>query len=134
MAGQLDDGGPTGGQPDEREAVRFDVHGATSTACASPSRGTAQLCAWMLEIPATTPGTPHEVDREEVLHVLEGELTVTLAGQRATLSVGDAAVLAGDVLQVDNDSDGPARAWVSAAAGIGASLPDGTRLTPPWAR
>ena len=118
-----------------REAVQFQLHGATFTTYASPSRGSVELCAWLLEVPPGTAGTPHEVTREEVLYVLEGELQVTSSGQRATLSPGDVAVvLAGDVLQVDNASCDPARAWVTAAAGLEAILPDGTRLAPPWAR
>ena len=117
------------------DAERFTAHGATFTSYASPSRGTTELCAWLLEVPAGTAGTPHEVTREEVLHVLEGELVLTLSGRRATLGPGDVAVvLAGDVLRVDNASSGPARAWVTATAGLEAVLPDGTRLSPPWAQ
>ncbi|RKS75635.1 Cupin domain-containing protein [Motilibacter peucedani] len=117
------------------EAVRFELHGAAFTSFASPSRGSSELCAWLLEVPAGTVGAAHSVTREEVLHVLEGELVVSLGDECSRLAPGDVAVVGpGEVLQVDNCSTAPARAWVTTSAGLEAVLPDGTRLSPPWAR
>jgi quercetin dioxygenase-like cupin family protein len=99
----------------------------------APSRGSAQLCAWLLEVPPGLPGTPHRPSREEVLLLLEGELTVTLDGAAAVLAAGDVVLVpAYAELRVDGGAVA-ATAWVTTTPGLAAVLADGSRLTPPWA-
>jgi quercetin dioxygenase-like cupin family protein len=115
----------TAGVVHEQHAVRF-------TAYANPSRGSRELCAWQLDVPANQPGVPHTIDKEEVFLVLDGEVQVVLDGQRHHLTAGDVAVAPpGTRLQVDTGEQA-ARLWVATSVGITAELPDGSRFTPPW--
>ena len=116
------------------EAVPFETHGSRFLSYVSPTRGSSQLCAWRLEVPAGLQGVPHRPDREEVLLVLDGALDVTLDGARSALRPGDALlVLADSELQVDAGPEG-GTAWVTTTPGLRALTRDGARLSPPWAR
>jgi quercetin dioxygenase-like cupin family protein len=116
------------------DAVQHDVHGSRFTAYVAPSLGSAQLCAWQLDVPAGTPGLEHRVSREEVLLVLAGTLQVTVDGIGGQVEQGQVVhVPAGSTLLVAT-GDRPATAWVTTTAGLVAELPDGTRFEPPWAR
>lgn len=115
------------------EAVPFETHGSRFLSYVSPSRGSNQLCAWQLTIPAGLRGVAHRPSREEVLLVLDGELQVTLDGLHSALHAGDVVLVpAGSELQVDAGPDG-ASAWVTTTPGLEAVTADGTRITPPWA-
>lgn len=120
----------------EADAVPHRLHGATFHSYAAPVSGSKELCAWRLEIAAGTAGQPHRVSQEEVLVMLSGRLTVTLEdASPAPLGVGDAVLVpAGALLRVDNDSAGPATAWVTTRVGLSATLPDGSTISPPWVR
>ncbi|SEO39908.1 cupin domain-containing protein [Trujillonella endophytica] len=114
-------------------AVLFEAHGSRFHSYVAPSRGSRQLCAWRLEVPAGLRGVPHRPTREEVLLVLTGELTATVDGSPATLGPGDVLVVpAGSEFAVDAGPVG-CTAWVTTSPGLEAVLPDGTRLAPPWA-
>ncbi len=116
------------------EATLFETHGSSFRSYVSPSRGSSQLCAWQLTVPADLRGVAHRPTREEVLLVLAGDLIVTLDGVTSTLSVGDVAlVTAGSELRVDAGAAG-ATAWVTTTPGLEAVTADGTRITPPWAQ
>lgn len=118
------------------DAVVHDLHGARFTAYATPAHGSRELRAWRLQLPAGSTGVPHTVSREEVLLVLDGALQVSLDGRPAqAATVGDAVVVPpGSLLRIDNAGGGTATAWVTTSAGMEATLPDGSRITPPWAR
>lgn len=117
------------------EAVAHRMDGVTFHAYASPSNGSRELCAWRVEIASGVTGSPHRVGRDEVLMVLAGELSITLDGVPARIAAGDVVVIpAGSEFQAGNDGPVTAAAWVTTSAGFEATLPDGTRLTPPWAR
>jgi quercetin dioxygenase-like cupin family protein len=115
------------------DAVEHEVHGSTFSSFVAPSRGSAQLCAWRLTVPADVKGVAHRPTREEVLLILDGSMRVTLDGEVADLSQGDVAVVpAGSELCVDSGSAGVS-AWVTTTSGLEAVLPDGSRFAPPWA-
>ena len=115
------------------EAVVHQMHGASFTSYAAPARGSRELCAWRVTIPGRTEGVAHRVSREEVLYVLTGTLRVVLDGQPGEVAVGDVVLVpAGTTVGVDNLTDEPATAWVTASAGLAAVMPDGSWLTPPW--
>jgi quercetin dioxygenase-like cupin family protein len=119
----------------EQDAVAHRLHGATFRSFVAPSSGSGELCAWRLEVGAGTVGVPHRVSREEVLLVLAGELTVTIAGVRAALGAGEVAfVPAGALFGLDNVSGAPATAWVTTSVGLEATLADGSTISPPWVR
>jgi len=118
-----------------REAVTHELHGAAFHSYVAPARGSRELCAWRLEVAAGTAGVEHRVSREEVLLLVSGELTVTVDGVPGEMGAGDVAfVPAGALFRVDNTSAGPASAWVTTSAGLQATLPDGSRISPQWAR
>jgi quercetin dioxygenase-like cupin family protein len=115
------------------DAVAYELHGARFTSYAAPARGSAQLCAWHLEIPAGGGGAPHRVNREEVLRVLTGRLVLTIDGRLETLAPGDVAVVpAGSDRDVANPSPEAAPAWVTSTVGLEATMADGTLISPPW--
>jgi quercetin dioxygenase-like cupin family protein len=105
------------------QAAVHKMHGTSFTAYASPERGSQELCAWRIEIPAQTKGVPHHVSREEVLYVLTGTI-------QATVDV--IVVPAGARFGADNLADGPATAWVTTSVGFRGVLADGSWITPPW--
>lgn len=115
------------------DAVPFQTHGSTFLSYAAPSRGSRQLCAWQLTVPADLTGVAHRPTREEVLLVLDGRLHVTLDGESSTLTRGDVVLVPADSeLRVDAGPDG-ATAWVTTTPGLEAVTADGTRISPPWA-
>jgi mannose-6-phosphate isomerase-like protein (cupin superfamily) len=115
-------------------ATVHELHGARFTSYVSPSSGSAELCSWRLDVPGGTIGVPHRPSREEVLVVVAGSARVTLDGQAANAGVGDVVVVPANAsFQLDNPGVEPLTAWVSTSVGLEAELPDGTRLTPPWA-
>lgn len=116
------------------DAVPFGTHGSQFLSYVSPSRGSNQLCAWQLAIPAGLEGVAHRPSREEVLLVLSGELHVTLDGLATPLQPGDVVLVpAGSELRVDAGPDG-ATAWVTTTPGMEAVMNDGTKIAPPWAQ
>ena len=116
------------------DAVQHEMKGVRFTSFAAPSRGSAELCAWRIDVPAGAPGLPHRVSREEVLCILSGSVRAVVDGRAEVAAAGDVVVLpAGSVVSVGNPGPGPAAAWVTASAGLAGVLPDGTGFTPPWA-
>jgi quercetin dioxygenase-like cupin family protein len=86
------------------------------------------------EIPAGTKAPAHTVNREEVLHLLDGELLITLDGRTERITAGDTLIInRGATLAVENPADRTATTWVTTSVGLEAELADGTRITPPWA-
>ena len=117
------------------ESVPHRMHGATFHACAAPARGSAELCAWRVEIAPGVAGAPHRIGREEVFLQLEGRLTYTVDGVAGTLAPGDVLVVpAGAELILDNTTAEPGAAWVTTSVGFEAVLADGSSISPPWVR
>ena len=116
------------------DAAPFEMHGSHFLSYVSPIRGSSELCAWQLTVPAHLRGTAHRPSREEVMLVLDGELRVTLDGVSSALRRGDVLLIAANSeLRVDAGPDG-ATAWVTTTPGLEAVTADGTRVTPPWAQ
>ena len=117
------------------EATVHHLHGTSFTSYARPSRGSRELCAWRIEIPARTDGVPHHVSREEVLYVLNGTVRATVDGQPSEAAAGDAILVpAGARISVGNPAGEPAVAWVTTTVGFAGVLPDGSWISPPWTR
>lgn len=115
-------------------ATVYEMHNARFTSFATPATGSAELAAWMVEIQARSEGEAHTVTREEILHILEGELHVSLDGERAVARPGDTVIVpAGARFGADNPGERPVQAWVTTSLGLKAKLDDGTVITPPWA-
>ncbi|MER5223746.1 cupin domain-containing protein [Streptomyces flaveus] len=116
------------------EAVTHEIHGARFVSYATPRTGSKELCAWRGEIPAGTKAPAHTVNREEIFHLLEGELLITLDGHTERVTAGDTVIInPGATLRVENPTDRTAISWVTTSIGLEAVLADGSRITPPWA-
>ncbi|CAL9411705.1 hypothetical protein SUDANB176_01678 [Streptomyces sp. enrichment culture] len=116
------------------EAVVHEMHGARFVAYASPSTGSRELCAWRGEIPAGTRAPAHTVNREEIFHLLDGELLITLDDATHRVTAGDTVIVPpGATLTVENPTAEVAVSWVTTSRGLEATLADGTRVVPPWA-
>ncbi len=116
------------------DAKRIDFHGLTAHPIAVPSRGSAELAIWHLEIAPGVKGEPHTVDREEVFVVRTGRLHGTLGGERCEIGPGDALIVPPGVLfGLANDGEEAAHVLVCTSAGIRATL-NGRTVEPPWAR
>ncbi|MFF8637579.1 cupin domain-containing protein [Streptomyces pilosus] len=116
------------------EAVVHEMHGVRFIAYAAPSTGSRELCAWRGEIPGGTRAPAHTVSREEIFHLLDGELLITLDGTRHRVTAGDTVIVhPGATLAVENPADEVAVSWVTTSHGLEATLADGTRIVPPWA-
>ena len=125
------------------DAVVHELNGAVFASYAAPARGSRELCAWRLEVPAGSVGMAHTVGKEEVLFVLSGILHVTLSGgagpggsggeSSAEAGPGDAVMVpAGAMVRIDNPGGERASAWVTTSVGFEATTADGSRIRPPW--
>jgi len=117
------------------DAPVFDLPGITFTALAAPSRGSDELCAWLLSVePGLESPEPHTLDHDEVFLVIEGEIRLAPVG--AIARSGDVVVVpAGEPIQLANPGSTTARVHVAVTAGFTAARADGTPIgTPPWAR
>lgn len=116
------------------EAVTHEIHGARFVSYATPRTGSKELCTWRGEIPAGTKAPAHTVNREEIFHLLEGELLITLDGRTERVTAGDTVIInPGATLRVENPTDRTAISWVTTSIGLEAVLADGSQITPPWA-
>ena len=111
------------------------MHGTSFTSYASPAHGSRELCAWRIEIPGYTRGTPHHVSREEVLYILSGTARATIGNQSEDAAAGEVVLVpAGSRFGIDNLSAEPVIAWVTTSVGLLGVLPDGSWISPPWTR
>ncbi|MFF7259999.1 cupin domain-containing protein [Streptomyces sp. NPDC008159] len=116
------------------DAVTHEIHGARFVSYATPRTGSRELAAWRGEIPAGTKAPAHTVTKEEILHLLDGELLITLDGRTERVGAGDTLIInAGATLTVENPTAETAVTWVTTSLGLEAELADGTRIVPPWA-
>jgi quercetin dioxygenase-like cupin family protein len=116
------------------EAVVHEIHGVRFVSYATPLSGSKELCAWRGEIPAGAKGPLHTVNREEIFHLLTGELLITLDGRTERITAGDTVIInPGATLGIENPTQETATAWVTTSIGLQAELADGSVLTPPWA-
>ncbi|MFE0676178.1 cupin domain-containing protein [Streptomyces sp. NPDC058867] len=116
------------------DAVTHDIHGVRFVSYATPRTGSKELCAWRGEVPPGTRAPAHTVNREEILHVLVGNLRVTVDGRTDDIAAGDTLIVnPGATLAVENPTEQTALTWVTTSVGLSAELADGTVLTPPWA-
>ncbi|MEY9926481.1 quercetin dioxygenase-like cupin family protein [Catenulispora sp. GP43] len=117
------------------DAPRFARDGFTFRPLAVPSRGSAELAVWALELEPGAVSEAHSVDREEVFVVVSGTVAATVAGREATAGPGDAIIVPAHAdLRIRNASDqDPARLTVATSVGMRAIV-DGAPFTPPWAQ
>ncbi|WP_026424359.1 cupin domain-containing protein [Actinokineospora inagensis] len=116
------------------DAPVFERPGFVFRPLAAPSRGSAELAIWTLEVAPGATSDTHELDREEVFVVRSGHLTVTVGTEEHTAGPGDAVIVPAHTrLSVRNASpDSPATATAVTSVGVRAGM-DGASFEPPWA-
>lgn len=117
-------------------APTFTVDGFHFVGLTSPSRGASELCTWRLEIKPHAKSEPHWLDHEEVFVLLDGVITIAVAGETFRLHAGDAiSVPARSLLQLANANEFSAHALVCLPVGAHGTMSDGREIgTPPWAQ
>lgn len=102
---------------------------------ATPSRGAAEVSVIrQRQLPGGT-NPAHSHDREEVMVLLAGAVTVTVAGAARALGRGDALIVPPRTLhEVANTGDQPAEWLLVAPAGVRFFHANGEEGTPPWSR
>jgi mannose-6-phosphate isomerase-like protein (cupin superfamily) len=114
------------------EAKKIEFHGLTAYPMAVPSRGSAELAIWYLDVPPGVRGEEHTVDREEVFVVRAGRLSGTIGEDSWEAGPGDALIVPPGVpFTLGNDGSEHTRLVVCTSAGVRATL-NGRTVVPPW--
>ncbi|MGZ4430041.1 MAG: cupin domain-containing protein [Gaiellales bacterium] len=102
----------------------------------APSTGSDHLLVYRAVLGAGQATSRHSHDRDEVITVLAGRLTVLLGDEERTLGSGSCAIVpAGTPHQARNDSDAPCDSLIATSSDVryfnktGAETP-----APPWTR
>jgi mannose-6-phosphate isomerase-like protein (cupin superfamily) len=111
----------------------FELPGIRFTGLAAPSRGSTDSAVWIVELAPGTPGSPHQLTREEVIVALEGRAVATVDGQQFELTPGDALTIqARTDFALANPFGSTFRAVAVLPVGGQAIMGENT-FTPPWA-
>ncbi|NUS72870.1 MAG: cupin domain-containing protein [Corynebacteriales bacterium] len=104
------------------------------TSIATPSRGTAEISTWRVEMEAGAQGPAHTISREQIWAILDGSATVTIDSGTHEVRAGDALVLPPtETRQITAGNEG-LQALVSMPAGGHATIPGNSAVHPlPWA-
>ncbi|HVT66564.1 MAG TPA: cupin domain-containing protein [Trebonia sp.] len=113
---------------------RTETPNAVMTTLASPTQGSSgDLSMWKIAMEAGQQGPRHVFDREQVWHVLAGEVDFTVGGDTVRLSAGDAVVLPGAVeRQVSAATAAEIIACGPSTSRAAAAGETQSRGTPPW--
>lgn len=115
-------------------APTFTLPGIEFTGLAAPSRGATESAVWIIRIAPGTPGTAHQLTREEVLVVLEGRARATINGTDYELGAGDGFIVPPHTdFALANPFAESFRAVAVLPVG-GAGVVGGDTFVPPWAR
>ncbi|MDF2260228.1 cupin domain-containing protein [Streptantibioticus ferralitis] len=100
-----------------------------------PSRGSAELAVWSLELAPGATSERHRMDREEVFVVVSGQIAATVGGEQVAAGPGDAIIVPADTeLLIRNGCTvNPATATVMTSVGMKATVGDAA-FSPPWAQ
>jgi mannose-6-phosphate isomerase-like protein (cupin superfamily) len=115
------------------EAPTFELPGIQFTGLAAPSRGAAESCAWIVAIESGTPGTPHQLTREEIIIAIEGKAKASVGGVEYDLEAGGAVIVpARTDFSLHNPYDSRFRAVAVLPVGATAMMGNDA-FVPPWA-
>lgn len=99
---------------------------------AAPSQGSTELCTWRVEMAAGNETPVHTIDREQVWMPISGAFEVTVGDETETVKAGQAVIVPGGAIrQLKALED--TQALVAMAVGGQAVVPDGSKVTLPWA-
>ena len=118
------------------ELVEIETPGGNiGAAVATHSRGANEVSVIRQRQRPGGENPAHTHDREEVMVVLAGAVTVTAAGEPHELGPGDALILpARTVHRIENTNDADAEWLLIAPAGVRFFHESGEEGSPPWAR
>lgn len=109
--------------------------GNAGAALATPSQGATQVSVIRQRQQPGGANPLHTHDREEVLVLLAGEITVTLGGDVHAISAGDTVIIPPRTPHhLANTGDAPAEWLLIAPAGVRFFHADGAEGVPPWAQ
>ena len=114
------------------DAPSFDLNGIAVRGLASPSRGAMETMTYRVEMDPGQRLPEHRHDREEVFHVLDGRLTVSLDGEETDLHDGDTVMIPPGVSHFSYVGDHAAVLLAVMPVGTVMIRPDGERVSPPW--
>ncbi|BCL28486.1 cupin domain-containing protein [Streptomyces aurantiacus] len=101
---------------------------------AGPSRGSAEVSTWRVELGADASTPVHIIDREQVWMPLSGEFEVEVDGKTEQVKAGQALILSAGTVRQLKTVGGPAEALVAMAVGGKAMMPGSDNKIPlPWA-
>jgi quercetin dioxygenase-like cupin family protein len=115
------------------DAPRFDLNGIAVRGLASPSRGATETMTYRVDLASAQRLPEHRHDHEEVFHVLEGRLTVSLDGEETMLGPGDTVMIPAGVSHLSYTAEGDEASLLAVMpSGTIMIRPDGERVGPPW--
>ena len=119
----------------KHELVEIETPGGNvGAAVATPSRGATQVSVIRQRQRPGGANPTHTHDREEVMVVLAGAVTVTAADESHELGPGDTVILpARTAHRIENRSDADAEWLLIAPAGVRFFHANGDEGNPPWA-
>jgi quercetin dioxygenase-like cupin family protein len=112
----------------------FETPNAVMRTYASPSLTGSELAVWRTEMQPGAAGPPHAASGEQVLVVLDGELTVAVRGRTAVLARGDSvAIPAGAERRLTNAGPRPVAFLACSTPAPTATVGGGEPQPIPWA-
>lgn len=101
---------------------------------AGPERGLKELEIWSQSIDAQAATPPHRHDCEEAVVILDGEGTLSMAGEEVHFAAGDTVIIPrNEVHQIFNTGHSVLRLIAAfSMAPVRAEFLDGTRIDLPW--
>lgn len=115
-------------------APRFEHLGFVFRPLAVPSRGSAELAVWTLEVVPGARSERHTVSREEVFVLQQGAAHIAVGDEVHELVPGDAVIVPPDTpIQLSNPGAAIARLTVCTSKGVLGKV-GGKTIEPPWAQ
>jgi quercetin dioxygenase-like cupin family protein len=116
------------------EAPAIENGGFVFRPLAVPSRGSAELAIWSVDVAPGARSEPHTVSREEVFLLRSGRISVEVGDEVHEPSPGDAVIVPPDThLRLNNIGTEPALLTVCTSKGMLGTL-NGKTIAPPWAQ
>jgi quercetin dioxygenase-like cupin family protein len=116
------------------DAVVFNIPGVTFTGLASPSRGSMENSVWKVNLHPHCPGHPHQLTREEVFVVTDGQALATVGSTTHELHKGSVLIVPAHTdFALANPFPEPFEAVVVFPVGGQAIVANQPPFTPPWA-
>jgi quercetin dioxygenase-like cupin family protein len=112
----------------------FETPNAVMRVYASPSLTGGELAVWRTEMEPGAAGPLHEASGEQVLVVLDGELTVAVGGRPSVLAPGDSVTIpAGAERRLTNAGPAPLAFLACSTPAPTATVRGGEPQPIPWA-